>query len=177
MSLQGLMALLGHVTPEMTLRYATLASPTLRAGYDAAIGKVRRSLPVAPVGRPIVPPRVEWIASEFLKTRVATGYCSRHLAAEACPYANIYETCDNFVPAPESVPALNSQLADIKELQADAERRRWASEVERHGRVIESLEAHLGRLEDELDSGGLLDTPPMAGQSSARSRRSGGEPR
>ena len=32
MSLQALMAVLGHVTPEMTLRYATLASPALRSG-------------------------------------------------------------------------------------------------------------------------------------------------
>ncbi|MGQ0805787.1 MAG: tyrosine-type recombinase/integrase, partial [Actinomycetota bacterium] len=160
LSLQGLMALLGHVTPEMTLRYATLASPTLRAGYDAAIGKVRRALSVAPVGRPIVPERVAWIASEFLKTRVATGYCSRHLAADACPYANVCETCDNFVPAPEFVPALRSQLVDIRELQADASRRGWTSEVERHGRVIESLEGHLQQLENEPDSEVAVDTTP-----------------
>ena len=163
MSLQGLMALLGHVTPEMTLRYATLASPTLRAGYDAAIGRLRRSLPVAPAGRPIVPEKVVWIASEFLKTRVATGYCSRHLAAGACPYANVCETCDNFAPAPESIPALRSQLADIRELRADAGQRGWTSEVERHGRVIESLGAHLAGLENEPGSEGVLDTPPMAG--------------
>ncbi len=163
MSLQGLMALLGHVTPEMTLRYATLASPTLRAGYDAAIGKVRRALPVAPVGRPIVPPKVEWIASEFLKTRVGTGYCSRHLAAGACPDANVCEACDNFMPAPEFVPALRSQLADIEALRADASRRGWASEVERHGRVIERLEDHLRGLENEPDSEAVLDTTPKAG--------------
>lgn len=30
MSLHALMALLGHVTPQMTLHYAALASPTLR---------------------------------------------------------------------------------------------------------------------------------------------------
>ena len=130
MSLQGLMALLGHVTPEMTLRYATLASPTLRAGYDAAVGKIRRQLlPMVQAGRPVVPDKVDWIASEFLKTRVATGYCSRHLTAQACPYANVCETCDNFVPAPEFVPALRSQLADIQKLQVDAERRGWTSEV------------------------------------------------
>ncbi len=163
MSLQGLMALLGHVTPEMTLRYATLANPTLRAGYDAAIGKVRRALPVAPAGRPIVPERVAWIASEFLKTRVGTGYCSRHLAAEACPYANVCETCDNFVPAPEFVPTLRSQLADIEALRADASRRGWTSEIERHGRVIASLEGHLRRLENEPDSEAVVDTAPKAG--------------
>ena len=35
MSLQALMALLGHAILQMTLRYATLASPTLRTAYDA----------------------------------------------------------------------------------------------------------------------------------------------
>lgn len=41
MNMQALMALLGHVTPEMTLRYASLASPTVRGAYDAAMAKVR----------------------------------------------------------------------------------------------------------------------------------------
>jgi hypothetical protein len=40
-SLRALMTLLGHVTPQMTIRYATLASPTLRTAYDEAIGKMR----------------------------------------------------------------------------------------------------------------------------------------
>jgi hypothetical protein len=148
MSLQALMAVLGHVTPEMTLRYATLASPTLRAAYDQAIGKVRKSLPIAPVGRPIVPAKVDWIASEFLKTRVAHGYCSRHLAAGACPYANICETCDNFVPGPEHLPVLRDQLSDIRQLRSDAEERGWASEMKRHSRVTEALESHCNRLEN-----------------------------
>jgi integrase len=147
MSLQALMALLGHVTPEMTLRYATLASPTLRAAYDEAIGKARRHLPLIVAGRPAVPAKVEWLRSEFLKTRVAHGYCSRHLAQEACPYANICEQCDNYVPAPEFAPALADQLTDVQALRTDAEQRGWASEVERHSRVIEQLQQHLGRLE------------------------------
>jgi hypothetical protein len=40
----------------------------------------------------------------MLKTRVAHGYCSRQLAAEACPYANIREQCDNFVTTTEFIP-------------------------------------------------------------------------
>ena len=47
---------------------------------------------------------LDWLNSEMLKTRVAHGYCSRQLAAEACPYANICEQCDNFVTAPNSSP-------------------------------------------------------------------------
>lgn len=76
---------------------------------------------------------------------------------------NTQEDPDNFVPAPEFAPALRSQVFDIRELRADATRRGWTSEVERHGRVIESLEAHLAEPEDEPDSEGAFDTPPMAG--------------
>jgi site-specific recombinase XerD len=143
MSLQALMALLGHVTPEMTIRYATLASPTLRGAYDEAMGKMRRQLTLTPVGRPIVPDKVSWLASEMLKTRVAHGYCSRHESQGPCPYANICETCDNYTPAAEFQQALTDQLADIQVLQADAEERGWAGEQERHRHVAQALEGHL----------------------------------
>jgi integrase len=147
MSLQALMALMGHVSAEMTLRYASLASPTVRAAYEAAMGKVRSrvALFVAPSGRPAVPARAEWLRSEMLKTRVAHGYCSRNLVAEACPYANICEQCDNFVTAPEFLPALEEQLADVRALHDDAETRGWHSEVARHARVTASIEGHLRR--------------------------------
>ncbi|HET9648993.1 MAG TPA: tyrosine-type recombinase/integrase, partial [Microlunatus sp.] len=125
MSLQALMALLGHVTAEMTLRYATLASPTLRAAYDEAIGKARPRLPIIVNNRPVLPSKADWLRGEMLKTRVAHGYCSRHIAAEACPYANICEHCDNYVPAPEFADALHDQLADVHTLRDDAEQRGW----------------------------------------------------
>lgn len=147
MSLQVLMALLGHVTPEMTIRYATLASPTLRTAYDQAIGTMRRQLTLTPVGRPIVPDKIAWLASEMLKTRVAHGYCSRHESQGACPYANICETCDNFTPATGFAPALADQLTDIHALKADAERRGWTDEAHRHDRVAHALQGHLDRLQ------------------------------
>jgi integrase len=146
MSLQALMALLGHRTPEMTIRYARLASPTLRAAYDEAVGKVAPRIPVAPAGLPAIPDRVSWLAAEMLKTRVAHGYCARDLAAEACPYANVCETCPNFVTTAEFAPAIDTQLTDIRELRDDAKVRGWTSEVLRHERVIVSLEGHLRRL-------------------------------
>ena len=147
MSIQGLMALLGHTTPEMTLRYATLASPTLRAAYETAMGRMRPRLPIAPIGKPMVPDRVQWLNSEVLKTRVAHGFCSRELAAEACAYANICETCENFLPATEFAPSIQDQLADIRALREDATTRGWTSEIARHQRVIDSLETHLRRLQ------------------------------
>lgn len=146
MSMQALMTLLGHRSPEMTIRYAHLASPTLKAVYDQAIGKIRPRIPVAPAGRPAIPDRVEWLATEMLKTRVAHGFCSRDLAAEACAYANICETCPNYVTTTEFAPAIAAQLDDIRQLRDDADTRGWTSETARHQRVITSLEAHLRRL-------------------------------
>ena len=136
----------------MTLRYATLASPTLRTAYDEAIGKIRPRLPIAPVGRPIVPDRVGWLSAEMLKTRVAHGYCSRDLVAEACAYANICEGCSNFITAPKFLPALQDQLTDVQALHADAEQRGWQSEAARHAGVITSLESQLRRLETSRHS-------------------------
>jgi integrase len=149
MSMQALMTLLGHRSAEMTIRYARLASPTLKAAYDQAAGKMARRIPLAPPGRPAIPDRVEWLASEMLKTRVAHGYCSRELAAEACTYANICETCPNFVTAPEFAATLEAQLADVRLLRQDANQRGWSGEAARHQRVIDSIERHLRRLSTE----------------------------
>jgi len=153
--LPALMALLGHVTPEMTLRYAKLASPTVRAAYETAMAKVRvgRLLPLTPAGvAAAVPDRVSWLRSEMLKTRVAHGFCSRSEIAGACPYANICEQCDNYQPAPEFIPALQTQLADVNALRDDAQTRGWHSEAARHQRVADSLQGHLRRLNAEPDT-------------------------
>ncbi len=106
----------------------------------------RLTLPIAPVGQAIVPDRVQWLRGEMLKTRVAHGYCSRNLVAEACSYANICEQCDNFTTSVEFVPALQAQLADVTTLREDAEARGWNTEVARHARVIDSLTRQLDRL-------------------------------
>jgi site-specific recombinase XerD len=149
MSLQALMALLGHVSTEMTLRYASLAAPAVRTAYEEAMTKARArlTLPIAPAGQPIIPSRVEWLRTEMLKTRVAHGYCSRQLTAQACPYANICEQCDNYVTATEFIPQLQAQVADITALRDDAAERGWHTEVARHSRVIASIQNHLQRLQ------------------------------
>lgn len=147
--LPALMALMGHVTPEMTLRYARLASPTIRTAYQTAVDKIRagQALPIVTLGGASpVADRVEWLHAEMLKTRLPHGYCSRHQAAGACSYANICEQCDNFLPAPDAADLLAAQLDDVRALHTDAQTRGWHDEAARHARVVESLEQHLDRL-------------------------------
>jgi integrase len=150
MNLPALMALLGHVTPEMTLRYAKLASPTIRGAYTTAMTKVngRRPLFVIPAGaNTAIPAKVDWLHTEMLKTRVAHGFCSRDPVAGACGYANICEQCDNFVPDPERADVLADQLADVTNLRDDAQSRGWTDETARHDRVADALERHLRRID------------------------------
>jgi len=150
MGLPAVMALLGHVTPEMTLRYARLASPTIRAAYETAMAKVngRRPLFTIPAGHSrAVPSKIDWLHSEMLKTRVAHGFCSRDPVAGACTYANICEQCDNFVPDPERAPVLAGQRDDIRDLRDDAEQRGWTDEAARHSRVVAALDNHLRHLD------------------------------
>jgi hypothetical protein len=147
--LPALMALMGHVTPEMTLRYARLASPTIRTAYQQAMDNIRagKALPlVAMTPAPPVPDRVEWLHAEMVKTRLAAGYCARHRAAGPCPYANICEQCDSFIPATDAAATLDAQLHDVRALQQDAATRGWTDEAARHDRVAASLERHRQRL-------------------------------
>jgi len=152
MSLEALMAVLGHVTPEMTLRYAHLASPTIRDAYDAAMAKTTtRTRLVARAGATFVPERVDWLRSEWIKTRVAHGFCSRHETAGACDYANICEQCDNFVPDPDQRDVLDRQLADVIELRDDAAARGWDTETTRHQHVADALQHHLRTIDRNAD--------------------------
>lgn len=115
-------------------RWGWSISRTVKVAYDNAMDRVRsqRQLPLVVADRPVVPDRIEWLRSEMLKTRVAHGYCSRHLAAEACAYANICEQCDNYTTTSEFGPQLQAQLTDATALREDAEARGWDSEVARH---------------------------------------------
>ena len=147
--LPALMALMGHVTPEMTLRYAKLASPTIRNAYQAAVDKARAGqlLPPTVAGKaPMVPDKVAWLHSEMLKTKLPHGYCARPKAAGACPYANICEQCENFLPAPDALATITTQLDDVRALHADAQTRGWQDEAARHQRVETSLQQHLEQL-------------------------------
>jgi hypothetical protein len=99
-----------------------------------------------PTGQ-FVPDHIDWLHSEMIKTRVAHGYCSRHLTAGACPYANICEHCDNYIPDPGR-RILDAQLADVIALRDDARQRGWTDESSRHQHVADALTRHLHTIEN-----------------------------
>jgi integrase len=152
-SLQALMALLGHVSAEMSLRYGRLFDTTVRAEYERALELAKSQLgqlPKLPNGRTRIPVTGDgdWRDAPAIKARLAGGYCLRAPAQGSCPYANICEHCPNFRTDAASVSVLSAQRTDAEALAADAESRGWIDEADRHRRLISRLDALLAEGEN-----------------------------
>jgi len=141
-SLQALMALLGHVSAEMSLRYGRLFDATVRAEYERALDLAKARIGPLPETRTRIPVTGDgdWRNAPAIKARLAGGYCLRAPAQGACPYANICEHCPNFRADATSISVLGTQRIDAEALAADAEARGWIEEAERHRRLIARLD-------------------------------------
>jgi hypothetical protein len=144
-SLQALMALLGHVSAGMSLRYGRLFDATVRQNYERALTQAKAKLgPVLPEATP-VKLDTDWRAAPLIKARLAGGYCLRSLAQGPCAYTNICEHCPNFRSEASFLPVLLTQRADAATLADDAESRGWGEEAGRHRRLIERLDVLIAK--------------------------------
>jgi integrase len=148
-SLQSLMALLGHVSAAMSLRYGRLFDTTVRAEYERALELAKARIGPVPEGPKRIPvsPGGDWHQAPAIKARLASGYCLRAPAQGACPYANICEHCPSFRTDAASISVLGAQRLDAEALVADAEARGWLDEAERHRRLVARLDSLLAATE------------------------------
>lgn len=147
-SLQSLMALLGHVSATMSLRYGRLFDATVKAEYERALTAAKdqlASMPTEPPGGRTRLPIVSgnWKEAPAIKARLAGGFCVRAPVQGPCAYANICEHCPNFRTDSGYLPILAAQRADAETLARDAETRGWTTEADRHRRLIARLDAHI----------------------------------
>jgi integrase len=149
-SLQALMALLGHVSAEMSLRYGRLFDATVRADYEKALTLAKARLgPV--LGERTSPPLLDvtgghdWREAPHLKTRLAAGYCVRTAAQGACSYANICEHCPSLRTDATFLPILAAQRVDAATLAADAKARGWEQEATRHQALVARIDQLMTR--------------------------------
>jgi integrase len=139
-SLQSLMAMLGHVSAEMSLRYGRLFDATVRADYEKALTLAKERLgPVLPERTPVTLD-TDWRNAPLIKARMAGGYCVRTLAQGTCAYTNICEHCPNYRSDATFLPTLLTQRVDAASLVTDAEARGWGEEAARHRRLIDRLD-------------------------------------
>jgi len=140
-SLQALMALLGHSSAEMSLRYGRLFDTTVRADYERALTLAKERLgpvlPEAPTDRS----DGDWRELPLIKSRMAGGYCLRTAAQGVCAYTNVCEHCPNYRSEPAMLAVLSAQRVDAQALAEDAERRGWNDEARRHVALVDRLDA------------------------------------
>jgi integrase len=144
-SLQALMALLGHVSAAMSLRYARLFDATVRTEYERALDLAKSQIGPLPNSRPSLPiagiTGADWKDAPVIKARLAGGHCLRAPAQGACPYANICEHCPSFRAGATDLPVLAAQRIDAEALAADAEKRGWITEADRHRKLLARLDS------------------------------------
>lgn len=144
-TLQALMSLLGHVSAEMSLRYAHLFDSTVRTEYERALDLAKSRIGTTTgSGKVLLPLRNitddNWRQSPTIKSRLAGGYCLRAPAQEACPYANVCEHCPSFRTENSNLPVLKAQRKDAALLAQDAKARGWDSEARRHEALVTQLD-------------------------------------
>jgi integrase len=144
-SLQALMALLGHASAEMSLRYGRLFDTTVKDEYERALDLAKQQARTPATGRTSLPLTDitggrDWKDTPLLKSRMAGGFCLRAPAQGACTYANICEHCPSYRAEPSSLPILAAQRIDAEALAHDAENRGWISEATRHQQLIARLD-------------------------------------
>ncbi len=136
-SLQALMAILGHVSAEMSLRYGHLFNTTIRTEYERALDQAKArigALPTCPATDTTT--ATDWHTTPTIKTALAGGYCLRAPAQGPCPYANICEHCPSFRTTSDYLPVLAAERQDAQLLADDAATRGWDTETQRHLRLI-----------------------------------------
>lgn len=146
--------LLGHASPQMTARYATLHDATVRAAFDEYCS--RR---VALDGQRIAYDATAITAdAEFTKhnmTRIQAslpnGYCGRP-PQQDCPHPNACLTCPDFQTTPAFLDIHRRQRDQTRTLIATAEADGHFRLVENHRQVHDNLNALITALEE-------LDTP------------------
>jgi integrase len=139
-SLQALMAILGHTSAEMSLPYGRCSTQTVRADYERALTLAKQRLGPLPEPPTTEEPPGDWRELPLIKSRLAGGYCLRTAAQGVCAYTNICEHCPNFRSDPAMLAVLSAQRADARQLAHDAERRGWNDEADRHLALIDRLD-------------------------------------
>ena len=148
--MQSLMALLGHTSAAMSLRYGKLFDTTVRTEYERALDLAKSHIGVLPARTQLpltdVTGNTDWKDTPTVKARLAGGFCMR--APAQGPYANICEHCPSFRTDATYLPVLAAQRTDAATLAADAQARGWIDEADRHRRLLDRLDALITQTQD-----------------------------
>lgn len=141
--------MLGHASPQMTARYATIHDSTVRAAFDEY---QQRRVDIHGNRLPFDPHApsadAEWIKHNLARVQASlpNGYCGRP-PQQDCPHPNACLTCPDFQTTPVFLPIHRRQRDDTLELVDLAEQRGNSRLAANHRQVAENLHAVISALE------------------------------
>lgn len=148
--------MLGHASPQMTARYATIHDSTVRAAFDdyqrrrVDINGQRLDFdPAAPAAD------AEWVKHNLSRVAASlpNGYCGRP-PQQDCPHPNACLTCPDFQTTPQFLPLHRRQRDDTLVLLSAAEQAGNTRLVANHRQVADNL----GQVIDALEQ---IDQEPF----------------
>lgn len=141
--------MLGHASPQMTARYATIHDATVRAAFD---DYQQRRVDVHGHHLPFDPEApsadAEWIKHNLARVQASlpNGYCGRP-PQQDCPHPNACLTCPDFQTTATFLPIHRRQRDDTLELIDLAEQRGNTRLAANHRQVAENLHNVIHALE------------------------------
>ncbi len=157
--LRTIMNVLGHITPQMSMRYAQISDREVLRDYQSVLG------PGATVAGPfaetlragsLLASDIDWLKSNFFKTELELGHCLR-LPHEGPCECDLYLNCAKFVTTPGYAPRLRRRRKHELTLVEDAKSRGWEKEVERHRCTIRRIEQLLLELGEPVEGKEAMD--------------------
>lgn len=145
-----IMSILGHESASMTMVYAHISDPTVKADYEKVVAAgAHIAGPAAELIRDhTIPQReLDWLKSNFYKSEMELGACTRIPEEGPCE-CDLFLTCSKFFTTKDHAPRLRRRWHREKELIADATERGWPREVERHTQIQRRLEQLLRDLDE-----------------------------
>jgi hypothetical protein len=141
--------MLGHKSPQMTARYASLHDTTLRAAFDRYC-KQRVDITGQLIGYDPGSPAAdaEWAKHNLSRVHdsLPNGYCGRP-PQQDCPHPNACLTCPDFQTTPEFLAVHRAQRDRAAVFIATAEQLGQTRLAAGHRKVAASLDAIIPALE------------------------------
>lgn len=141
--------LLGHASPQMTARYATIHDATVRAAFDdyqqRRVDVHGHRLDFDPDAAPA---DAEWVKHNLARVAASlpNGYCGRP-PQQDCPHPNACLTCPDFQTTPQFLPLHRRQRDDTLVLVVAAEQAGNTRLADNHRQVAVNLEHVITTLE------------------------------
>lgn len=140
---------LGHVSPEMTMHYASIHDRTLKneiIKYQSKVVNISGQI-IEPINPIIDADEMQWMKKNICAQALPNGSCALPAILKECPHVNACLTCTHFRTSSDFLAQHKAQLEHTEKIIAQASINKWHRQVEMNERVANNLRNIIHALE------------------------------